>query len=74
MNKKKETGMPAEDLRAMSDAQRDAIKADLEKQRMNTVRGIEELLCDISKKRKGKSLRMKNPKKLGTRPNDTVEK
>lgn len=73
MIRKNKTVAPQNELSAMSDVQREAVQADLEKKRMDTVRGIENLLAELSKKKKGKSLCMKNPKKLGTRPNDTVE-
>ena len=73
MNKKKKTGTFGNGVFAASAVQRDAMQSDLEGRRMETVREIERVLSEISKKKKGKSLRMKHPSKLGSRPNDTVE-
>ncbi len=73
MNKKKKTGAFGNGIFVASAAQRDAMQSDMEGRRMETVREIERILSEISKKKKGKSLRMKNSGKLGSRPNDTVE-
>ena len=62
-----------QELSLLTEAQRQAKQRDLEKQRLEITREIEKLLVDISKLKKGKSLRMKNPRKLGRRPNDTVD-
>ena len=69
--KKKENAK--QELSLLTEAQRQAKQRDLEKQRLEITREIEKLLVDISKLKKGKSLRMKNPRKLGRRPNDTVD-
>ena len=69
--KKKENAK--QELSMLTEAQRQAKQRDLEKQRLEITKEIEKLLVDISKLKKGRSLRMKNPRKLGRRPNDTVE-
>ena len=73
MNEKKEKGIPGEKLASMTFAQRQAMQRDVEKARLSVVKEIESLLTDISKKKKGKSWGMKNPKKLGSRPNDILK-
>ncbi len=73
MNKNKKMSILGDDPSMMSDAQREAMQKDLEEQRMDTVKRIEDLLSQISKKVRGKALRTKTPKKLGRRPNDTIE-
>ena len=74
MKKNQDAGIPKADLSMMTEAQREAMQRNLEKDRLETVKGIENVLSELSKKKKGKSFAMKNPKKLGKRPNDTVEK
>lgn len=73
MNKNKKMSILGEDPSMMSDAQRDAMQKDLEDQRMDTVKKLEELTSAISAKVKGKVLRKRKTGKLGRRPNDTVE-
>ncbi len=73
MNKKQEKGIPREKLESMTVAQRQAMQRDVEKERLHVVKEIESLLADISKQKKGRSWSMRNPKKLGHRPNDTLE-
>ena len=70
MKKKKNA---KQELSLLTEAQRQTKQRDLEKQRLEITREIEKLLVDISKVKKGKSLRMKHPRKLGRRPNDTVD-
>ena len=62
-----------QDLSLLTEAERQAKQRDLEKQRLRVTREIESLLRDISRLKKGKSLHMKSPKKLGSRPNDVVD-
>ena len=69
--KKKENAK--QDLSLLTEAERQAKQRDLEKQRLHITREIESLMRDISKLKKGKSLRMKSPRKLGRRPNDVVD-
>ena len=69
--KKKENAN--QDLSLLTEAERQAKQRDLEKQRLHITREIESLMKDISKLKKGKSLRMKSPRKLGRRPNDVVD-
>ena len=62
-----------QELSLLTEAQRQQKQRDLEKQRLEITREIENLLGDISKLKKGRSLRMKHLRKLGHRPNDTVD-
>jgi hypothetical protein len=73
MNTKQEKGIPQEKLASMTVAQRQAAQRDAERERLHIVKEMESLLADISKKKKGRSFKMRNPKRLGHRPNDTVE-
>ena len=62
-----------QELTLLTEAQRQTKQRDLEKQRLEITKEIEALMVDISRVKKGKSLRMKNPRKLGHRPNDVVD-
>ena len=73
MNTKQENGISQEKLASMTVAQRQAAQRDAERERLRIVKDMESLLADISKKKKGRSFKMRNPKKLGHRPNDTIE-
>ena len=73
MNTKQEKGIPQDKLATMTVAQRQAAQRDAERERLRVVKEIESLLADISKKKKGKSFKLRNPKRLGHRPNDTIE-
>ncbi len=73
MNKKKKISILGDDPSMMSDAQREAVQKDLEDQRMDTVKKLEELTAALSKKVKGNVLRQRKTGKLGHRPNDTLE-
>lgn len=73
MNTKQEKGVPQDKLASMTVAQRQAAQRDAERERLHVVKEIESLLADISKKKKGRSFKMRNLKKLGHRPNDTIE-
>ena len=69
--KKKENAK--QELSLLTEAQRQQKQRDLEKQRLEITREIEKVLGDISKLKKGRSLRMKHPRKLGHRPNDVLD-
>lgn len=73
MKKTQEKGISRSELEAMSIARRQRTQRETEQRRLDIVREIEALLSDISKNKKGRSLRMRNPKRLGRRPNDTLE-
>ena len=73
MNKTQKNGISEEKLGAMTLAQRGAMQRESEKRRLTVTQAIEDLLVEISAKKSGKSLRMRNPKRLGQRPNDTLE-
>ena len=62
-----------QDLSLLTEAERQAKQRDLEKQRLRVTREIESLLRDISRLKNGKSLHMKSPRKLGSRPTDVVD-
>ncbi len=69
--KKKENAK--QELSLLTEAQRGQRQSELEKQRLEITREIEKVLVDISKLKKGRSLRMKSPRRLGKRPNDVVD-
>ena len=69
--KKKENAK--QELSLLTEAQRQQKQRDLEKQRLEITREIEKVLGDISKLKKGRSLRRKHPRKLGHRPNDVLD-
>jgi hypothetical protein len=73
MKKKQEKGVSKENQAPVTLAQRRKMQRDAERQRLLVVKEIEDLLVDISKQKKGRSFSMKNPKKLGHRPNDVFE-
>ncbi len=73
MNKTQKNGISEEKLGTVTLAQREAMQRESEKKRLTVTRAIEDLLVEISGKKSGKSLRMKNPKRLGERPNDILE-
>ncbi|MBP3605591.1 MAG: hypothetical protein J6J66_03225 [Clostridia bacterium] len=73
MKKTQKNGISEEKLEMMTLAQREAMQRESEKRRLTVTQAIEDLLSEISSKKSGKSLRMKNPKRLGQRPNDTLE-
>lgn len=73
MKKTQKNGIPEEKLETMTLAQREAMQRESEKRRLTVTQAIEDLLTQISAKKSGRSLRMKNPKRLGQRPNDTLE-
>ena len=73
MKKTKEKGFSRAELEAMTVSQRQIAQRDIVKERFEVVKEIERLLTDISKKKAGKSLQMRNPKRLGHRPNDIFE-
>ena len=73
MKKKVEKGFSKERLGAMTPSQRRIMQRDIERDRLEVVRELESLLGEISKKKKGKALHMRNTKILGRRPNDTLE-
>lgn len=73
MKKKKERGLAWDALDAMTVSQRRDTRRELEKERVGILKDIETLLTDVSRRSAGGSLRMKRPKKLGSRPNDVLE-
>ena len=73
MRKKETKGFSKAQLEGMTVSQRLTAQRNLENERFEVVKEIEGLLADISKKKAGKSLQMRNPKRLGHRPNDIKE-
>ena len=62
-----------QELSLLTEAQRREKQRDLEKQHLEVTREIERLLKDISAVKKGKSVKMPHPRRLGRRPNDVVK-
>lgn len=73
MNKKKETGIPQQQLASMTLSTRQKKQRETERERLAVVKEIESLLSDLCKQKKGRSWSMRNQRKLGQRPNDIFE-
>ena len=69
--KKKENTI--QELSLLTEAQRGERQRDLEKQRLDITREIEKVLKDISGLKKGRSVKMPHPRRLGRRPNDVLD-
>ena len=73
MKNKQEKGIPQEKLASMTLSTRQKKQREAERERLMVVKEIESLLSDLGKQKKGRSWSMRNPRKLGHRPNDIFE-